>query len=139
MVADVAQCNIAFTARKGTIRGLHYGVPPSTETKIIRCTRGAVYDVIVDVRPGSPTYQEHFSVELTAENHRALYVPSMFAHGYQTLIDATEVTYLMGDFYEAGCEQGMRHDDPSLNIRWPGPVTLVSERDASWPFADAPG
>jgi dTDP-4-dehydrorhamnose 3,5-epimerase len=139
LVGDVAQCNVAFTALKGTVRGMHYEVPPSTETKIIRCTRGAVYDVIADLRPGSPTYRMHFGVALTAESRRALYVPALFAHGYQTLMDATEVTYLMGDFYNPGCERGLRHDDPLLNIQWPGPVTMLSERDASWALLDADG
>lgn len=131
---NVAQANLAGTFVKGTVRGLHYQVPPSTETKLIRCTYGAIFDVIVDLRPGSPTYLQHYGVELTAENQRAIYVPPMFAHGYQALVDGTELTYLMGDFYDPACERGLRHDDPALGIRWPLPVTLISEKDAAWPL-----
>jgi dTDP-4-dehydrorhamnose 3,5-epimerase len=136
LLGDVDQCNVAFTALKGTIRGLHYGVPPSAETKIIRCTRGAIYDVMVDMRPDSPTYRQHFGIELSAENRRAVYVPPMFAHGYEALMDGTEVTYLMRGFYEDGSEVGLRYDDPSLNIQWPAVITMVSEKDRSWPLVD---
>ncbi len=137
LVANVAQCNVAFTELKGTLRGMHYQVPPSTETKILRCTRGGIYDVMVDLRPGSPTYFQHFGIELRPDTRRAIYVPPMFGHGYQTLADDTEVTYLMGDFYDPACERGFRHDDPALNIKWPEPITKVSDRDMEWPFLTA--
>ena len=130
----VAQCNVAFNHYRGTIRGMHYQVGPSRETKLVRCTRGAILDVIIDMRPGSPTYLRHVAVELTAENHRALYVPGMFAHGYQALTDGAEVTYQVGEFYTPGYERGLRHDDPAFGIEWPLPVSVISEKDAGWPL-----
>jgi len=131
---DIVQCNVAFTHRKGTVRGLHCQVAPAAETKLMRCTQGAIYDVIVDLRPGSPTYLKHLGVELTAENRRALFVPALFMHGYQALTEDTEVTYLVNEFYNAGCERGLRYDDPALGIRWPLPVSIVSEKDRCWPL-----
>lgn len=131
---DVAQCNVSVNHRAGTLRGMHYQVEPAAETKLIRCTHGAVLDVIVDMRPGSPTYLAHVAVELTRENRRALYVPGMFAHGYQALTDDAEVTYQVGEFYTPGFERGLRHDDPALGIAWPLAVTVISEKDASWPL-----
>ena len=131
---NVLQCNIAFTHRKGTIRGLHYQVSPAAETKLMRCTRGGVYDVIVDLRPESPTYLGHIGVELTAENRRALLVPALFAHGYQTLTDDSEMTYLVNELYNPSCERGVRYDDPALAIRWPVPLTVISDKDAHWPL-----
>ena len=133
----VAQSNVAFNHFRGTIRGMHYQVEPSRETKLVRCTRGAILDVIVDLRPGSPTYLRHVAVELTDANRRALYVPECFAHGYQTLTNGAEVTYLMGDFYEPGRDRGLHYDDPRLGIAWPLEVSVISERDASWPLLDA--
>jgi dTDP-4-dehydrorhamnose 3,5-epimerase len=135
----VAQCNLSWNARAGTLRGMHYQLPPAAETKLVRCTAGAIYDVIVDLRPESPTYLQHFGVELTAENRRALYVPAIFGHGYQALTDGAEVTYQVGEFYTPGAERGLRHDDPALGIEWPIPVTEISEKDASWPLLDAAG
>lgn len=129
----VAQCNVSFNRRPGTVRGLHYQLPPAAETKLVRCTRGGIYDVIVDLRPGSPTYLNHFGVELTEENRRALYVPELFAHGYLALTDAAEVTYQVGEMYTPGFERGIRYDDPALSIVWPMPVTIISPKDASWP------
>jgi dTDP-4-dehydrorhamnose 3,5-epimerase len=131
---DVAQCNISTNHLAGTLRGMHYQVEPATETKLIRCTSGAILDVIIDVRPGSPTFGRHIAVELTAANHRALYVPGMFAHGYQTLTDGAEVSYQVGEFYTPGYERGLRHDDPAFGIEWPLPVSVISEKDASWPL-----
>ncbi|MBD1906026.1 dTDP-4-dehydrorhamnose 3,5-epimerase [Funiculus sociatus GB2-A5] len=128
----VAQCNLSFNHKKGTLRGMHYQIAPATETKLIRCTQGAIYDVIVDMRPNSPTYLLHIGVELTAENRRALYVPEMFAHGYQTLTDAAEVTYQVGEFYTPGYERGLHYDDPVLGIEWPLPVSEISVKDAAW-------
>jgi len=130
------QCNLSFNYKQGTLRGMHYQISPVTETKLIRCTQGAIFGAIVDLNLESPTYLKHISVELTAENHRALYVPEMFAHGYQTLIDNTEVVYQVSEFYTPDCEQGLRHNDPKLNINWPLPVTNISDKDAAWPLLD---
>ncbi len=128
----VAQASLAFNRRKGTVRGMHFQFPPATETKLVRCTRGAILDVIVDLRPESPTYLQHVAVELSAENHRALYVPERFAHGYQTLADETEASYQMSEFYTPGAEGGLPYDDPGLDLRWPLPVSAISAKDASW-------
>ena len=129
----VAQCNLAFNAQRGTLRGLHYQLPPAAEAKFIRCLRGAVYDVIIDLRPGSPTYLQHFGVELSSDNRLALYVPEMFAHGYQALTDAAEVFYQVSEFYTPGAERGIKYDDQALGIAWPLPVTVISSKDAAWP------
>lgn len=131
----LVQANIAFNRRKGTMRGMHYQVPPAAETKYVRCTRGAVLDVIVDLRPDSPTYLQHLSVELTADNRRGLYVPQMFAHGYLTLSDDTEVNYLVSEYYTPGTERGMRYDDPAVGFDWPGEIVVISDKDRAWsPF-----
>lgn len=130
----IAQCNLSFNYKTGTIRGMHYQVPPAAETKLVRCTKGAIYDVIVDLRPDSPTYRQHIGVELTADNRRVLYVPELFAHGYQALTDGAEVVYQVGEFYTPGYERGLRYDDPAFGISWPLPVTVISEKDASWPL-----
>ena len=135
----VAQSNLSFNYKAGTLRGMHYQVAPACETKFIRCIKGAIYDVIVDLRPQSPTYLQHFGVELSAENRRALYIPEMFAHGYQALVDGAEVIYQVGEFYTPGCERGFRYDDPVFNIQWPLPVSVISEKDMSWsPFEVIP-
>ncbi len=134
--ATNVQCSIAFNHKKGTIRGMHYQVAPATEAKLVRCTQGAIYDVIVDMRTDSPTYLSHIGVELTADNHRALYVPEMFAHGYQTLADRTEVVYQMNKFYTPGYERGLHYDDPILAIEWPLPVSEISEKDLRWSFLE---
>lgn len=130
--ATVAQCNLSFNYKKGTLRGMHYQIAPACETKLVRCIQGAIYDVIVDMRPDSPTYLQHIGVELTAENRRTLYVPEMFAHGYQALTDGAEVVYQVGEFYTQGYERGLRYDDPILGIDWPMPVSEISQKDASW-------
>jgi dTDP-4-dehydrorhamnose 3,5-epimerase len=130
----VAQCNVSFTRNAGTIRGLHYQVAPAAETKLVRCVRGAIHDVVVDLRPESPTFRRHFAVELSEANRRALYVPVDFAHGFQTLVDATEVEYQMGAPYTPGTDRGVRFDDPALGIAWPLPVTDISDRDRAWPL-----
>jgi dTDP-4-dehydrorhamnose 3,5-epimerase len=130
----IAQANLAFNRRRGTMRGMHFQFPPATETKLVRCIRGAILDIIVDLRPESPTYLEHVAVELTADNHRALYVPGRFAHGYQVLEDATETSYQVGEFYAPGYEGGLRYDDPGLGLSWPLPVTEISEKDRAWPL-----
>jgi dTDP-4-dehydrorhamnose 3,5-epimerase len=134
---DVVQCNVAYSHQKGTLRGLHYQIPPATEAKLMRCTRGSVFDVIVDLRPGSATYLRHVGVELSAQNYRGLFVPPLFAHGYQTLSDETEVTYLVNEFYNAECERGLRYNDPGLGINWPLPVSVISDKDASWSLFEA--
>jgi dTDP-4-dehydrorhamnose 3,5-epimerase len=130
----VAQCNLSFNKKKGTLRGMHYQVAPVTEAKLVRCIRGAIYDVIIDLRPDTPTYGMFIGVELSAKNRRALYVPDMFAHGFQTLADETEVLYQMSEFYTPGYGRGLRYDDPALNIEWPLPVSEIAEKDASWPL-----
>jgi len=132
----VAQCNLSFNYKKGTLRGMHYQISPATETKLVRCTQGAIYDVIIDMRPHSPTYLSHIGVELTAENRRALYVPEVFAHGYQALTDGAEVTYQVGEFYTPGYERGLRYNDPAFDIEWPLSVSEISEKDATWPLFD---
>jgi dTDP-4-dehydrorhamnose 3,5-epimerase len=130
----VAQVKLSYNHQKGTLRGMHYQAAPSTETKLIRCTRGAVWDVIVDMRSDSPTYLKNFSVELTADNRKALYVPQMFAHGYQTLCDDVEVIYQVDEFYAPQHERGVRWNDPLLGLQWPLPVTLMSKKDENWPL-----
>jgi dTDP-4-dehydrorhamnose 3,5-epimerase len=130
----IAQANIAFNRRRGTMRGMHFQFPPATETKLVRCTRGAILDIIVDLRPESPTYLDHVPVELSADNHRALYVPGRFAHGYQVLEDVTETSYQVGEFYAPGHEGGLRYDDPGLGLSWPLPVSEISEKDRAWPL-----
>ncbi len=129
----VMQGNVSFNDRKGTLRGLHFQYPPHAETKLVRCTRGAILDVIVDLRPESPTFLQHISVELTADNRRALYVPRRFAHGYQVLEDNTEVMYLTGEFYVPGSEGGVRYDDARLGISWALPAGDMSDKDLAWP------
>ena len=130
----VEQCNVSFNHRAGTLRGMHFQVAPATEAKLVRCTAGAVLDIIVDVREGSPTYLQHVAVELSAENRRSLYVPPMFAHGYQTLVDGAELTYQVSEAYTPGTERGLRHDDPALGLSWPLAVSTISGKDASWPL-----
>jgi len=128
----IAQANIAFNRRKGTLRGMHFQYPPAPETKMVRATRGAILDIIVDLRPESPTYLQHVAVELSEDNHRSLYVPERFAHGYQALADSTETSYQVGEFYAPGTEGGLSPQDPRLGLRWPLPVTEISEKDAGW-------
>jgi dTDP-4-dehydrorhamnose 3,5-epimerase len=131
----VAQANLSFNHKAGTLRGMHYQVRPAAETKLVRCTAGAVYDVIIDMRPDSPSYLQHFGIELTASNRKALYVPEMFAHGYLTLTDGAEVVYQVGEFYTPGCERGIRYDDPAFKIQWPHSIDVISDKDARWaPF-----
>jgi dTDP-4-dehydrorhamnose 3,5-epimerase len=135
----IAQANLAFNRRKGSVRGMHFQFPPAAETKLVRCTRGAILDVIVDLRPESPTYLDHVAVELTADNHRALYVPERFAHGYQVLDDVTETSYQVGEFYTPESEGGLRYDDPRLGLTWPLPVTEMSDKDRAWALLDEIG
>jgi len=130
--AVIAQSNVAFNKKKGTLRGMHFQFPPAAETKLVRCTRGAILDIIVDLRPESTTYLQHVAVELNEDNARALYVPERFAHGYQVLRDSTETSYQVGEFYTPGSEGGLRYDDPRLNLTWPLPVAVISEKDEAW-------
>jgi dTDP-4-dehydrorhamnose 3,5-epimerase len=132
MLDSFVQCNTSWNARKGTVRGLHYQLPPSSEVKLVRCTAGSLWDVIVDLRPDSPTYLQHVAIELSARNRSALYIPEMFAHGFQALEDATEVFYQMSDFYTPKLARGVRYDDPKIAIQWPLPVTSISDQDLSW-------
>lgn len=129
----VAQANVSFNRKKGTLRGLHYQIAPYTECKLVRCTRGAVYDAIIDLRPDSPTYKQWTGIELTADNYTMMFIPEDFAHGYQTLSDETEVTYQISEFYTPGSEKGIRFDDPAFNIKWPLKVTTISDKDMTWP------
>jgi dTDP-4-dehydrorhamnose 3,5-epimerase len=130
----LVQANISFNTRPGTLRGMHYQVEPHAEAKLVRCTRGAIYDVIIDLRPDSPTYKRWVGVELTAENRRALYVPEGFAHGYQTLVAGTETFYQVSEFYAPEAERGVRWDDPAFGIEWPDPGNaILSDKDACWP------
>lgn len=130
---EVVQCNTSFNHKAGTVRGMHHQRPPASEAKLVRCIRGAIVDVIVDLRTASPSYGKHFAAELTAENRRALFVPECFAHGFQTLSDNTEVYYQMSAFYEPSSGAGYRYDDPRLAISWPLPISVISETDLSWP------
>jgi dTDP-4-dehydrorhamnose 3,5-epimerase len=132
----VDQCNLSFNHQAGTLRGMHFQVAPHPEAKLIRCIRGAIRDVIVDMRPDSPTRLQHVAVELTAANRRSFYVPPYFAHGYQSLEDDTEVLYQVTGAYEPSAERGLRCDDPVLGIEWPLPITIISEKDAAWPLLD---
>jgi dTDP-4-dehydrorhamnose 3,5-epimerase len=137
LVDGFVQCNTSWNARKGTVRGLHYQLPPSTEVKLVRCTAGALLDVIVDLRPDSKTYLKHFAVELAATNRFALYIPRMFAHGFQALQDGTEVFYQMSEFYAPELARGIRYNDSKLGINWPLAVTSISDQDLNWPLLEA--
>jgi dTDP-4-dehydrorhamnose 3,5-epimerase len=134
----IAQANAAFNKYKGTLRGMHFQFPPAAETKLVRATRGAIVDIIVDLRPESPTFLEHVAVELSADNYRALYVPERFAHGYQVLEDNTETSYQVGEFYTPSAEGGLSPFDPGLGLMWPIEVTEISDKDAQWaPLSEA--
>ncbi len=133
---NVVQANTSFSKTKGTLRGMHYQKHPHEETKLIRCTKGAIYDVIVDLRKDSPTYLKWFGIELSETNYKMLYVPEKFAHGFITLTDDAEVTYLVTEFYTPGAEAGLRFDDPTLKIDWPLEATVISEKDSQHPDFD---
>jgi dTDP-4-dehydrorhamnose 3,5-epimerase len=132
----IAQGNIAFNYNKGTLRGMHFQFPPAAETKLVRCTRGAILDIIVDLRPESQTFLDHITAELTEDNYRALYVPERFAHGYQVLRDSTDTIYQVGEFYTPGCEGGLHYSDSRLGLEWPLPVTVISDKDRLWKQLD---
>lgn len=133
LAANIVQANVSFNHSAGTLRGMHYQVAPHEETKLVRCTSGALYDVIIDMRPASTTFGQWHGVELSAENRKMLYVPHGFAHGYQTLADGTEAFYQVSEFYAPGAEQGIRYNDPRFAIAWPLAAQLISDKDANWP------
>ena len=128
------QCNISFNRRRGTLRGMHYQIEPHAEAKVVRCTMGGIYDVILDLRPDSATFKQWLAVELTAKNRRLLFIPVGLAHGFQTLVDQTEVFYQMFEFYHPECARGVRYDDPAFAIGWPLPVRIVSDKDMVYPL-----
>lgn len=135
----VVQCNVSFNARKGTLRGMHYQDAPYEEAKLVRCTKGAIYDVVVDMRPQSATFKDWSAVVLTAEKRNMLYVPEGCAHGFLTLEDNTEVFYQMSEFYHAELSRGVRFDDPAFQIVWPDKVEVISKRDRTYPnFEEVP-
>ena len=130
----LVQCNVSFNAKRGTLRGLHYQAKPHEEAKVVRCTQGAVFDVMVDLRPGSKTFKRWHGVELSAANRRALYIPEGLAHGFVTLTDDAELLYLMSEFYHPECARGVRWDDPAFRIEWPVANPHMSERDRTYPL-----
>lgn len=132
----IAQANIAYNLKKGTVRGMHFQFPPAAETKLVRCTRGGIVDIIVDLRPESATFLQSVAVELNEENQRALYIPERFAHGYQTLRDNTDTTYQAGEFYTPEAEGGLMYNDPRLGLEWPMPAMIVSEKDQKFPLLE---
>lgn len=134
MTAHWPQCNVSFNKRRGTLRGMHFQAEPKPEPKLVRCTRGRIFDVAVDLRPDSPTFKRWFGVELSADRHNALYIPAGLAHGFLTFEDACEVFYQMGDSYDGKLARGVRWNDPAFGIEWPFPPEVIAERDAN--FAD---
>ncbi len=134
--ATVAQCNVSFNHRRGTVRGMHYQAPPSEEAKLVRSTRGAIWDVILDLRPDSASFKRHAAVELDAESRAALYIPAGVAHGFQTMTNSAEVFYQMSEFYDPTAARGVRWDDPAFAISWPREITAISKRDLAFPDFD---
>lgn len=126
--------NICFNHKKATLRGMHYQLDEFAEIKVVRCTKGSIYDVIVDLRKDSPTYRQWLGVELNEENHKMLYVPKGFAHGYITLRDNSEMTYLVSNFYNPQAESGIRYDDPEIGIKWPIKPEIISTKDSNWTY-----
>jgi dTDP-4-dehydrorhamnose 3,5-epimerase len=136
LVTNICQVNNSLSAKKGTLRGMHYQLAPKAETKMVRCIRGALYDLILDLRKDSPTFGKSFGAELTADNRRMMYVPKGFAHGFITLADDTEALYLVDEFYSPENERGLRYDDPEFHLEWPAEPTIVSEKDKGHPIYD---
>ncbi len=130
---DWVQCSISYNKRMGTLRGMHYQIAPYTETKLVRCTMGAIYDVIIDLRPKSETFMQWITVELSSENHKMIYVPQGFAHGFQTLVDNSEVLYQMSEFYAPECARAVRWNDPQFKIHWPEAERTISQKDQKTP------
>ncbi|KAB8142425.1 dTDP-4-dehydrorhamnose 3,5-epimerase [Chloroflexia bacterium SDU3-3] len=134
---NVVDINFSYNRLRGTLRGMHFQRDPYAQVKTVRCVRGAIYDVIIDLRPESPTFKRWVGVELTADNHRALYVPEGFAHGFQTLEDNSDVMYLVSQVYAPSAEGGVRYDDAAFGITWPLPIEMMNDRDLAWPaFAE---
>lgn len=131
--SKVAQCNVSFNKRKGILRGMHFQAAPFAEAKLVRCTSGSIYDVIIDLRPSSPTFKQNFAVELSAKNWKMLYIPEGFAHGFQTLEDDTEVFYQMSQSYSAAHARGVRWNDPAFGIEWPAGERSIIDRDREYP------
>jgi dTDP-4-dehydrorhamnose 3,5-epimerase len=131
--SNLVQCNISFNVKRGTIRGMHFQAEPFEEAKLVRCTKGAIWDVIIDLRPDSPTFKKWFAVELTAENHKMLYIPESFAHGFQTLEANTEVFYQMSEYYSPECSKGVRWNDLVFSIEWPEDDIIISDKDRQYP------
>lgn len=132
LIPDLVQCSVSFNRKRGTLRGMHYQAPPHEETKLVRCTSGAIYDVIVDLRTNSSSKLRWFAIELTAANHQMLYVPAGLAHGFLTLADDSEVFYQMSEYFNPESSRGVRWDDPALGIKWPAAPTTISDRDATY-------
>jgi dTDP-4-dehydrorhamnose 3,5-epimerase len=131
--SNLAQCSISFNKRKGALRGMHYQIKPYEEAKLVRCTLGAIYDVIIDLRPGSPTFKKWYATELSAQNRHMLYIPEGLAHGFLTLKDNSEVFYQISEFYHVECAKGVRWNDPAFNIQWPDAEIIISARDLEYP------
>ncbi len=129
----LVQCNVSINKKRGTLRGMHHQVAPHEEAKLVRCTMGSIYDVIIDLRPDSPTFKDWLSIELTAENRKMIYIPVGFSHGFMTLKDNTEVFYQMSEFYAPECARGIRWNDPAFDIAWPEDVKVISKRDKEYP------
>jgi len=132
LLTHFVQHNISYNVKSGTLRGMHFQVAPHEEVKVVSCPRGSIYDVVVDIRKDSKTYLQWVAFELSAENHSALYIPTGFAHGFQTLTDHTEVQYLMGSYYVPDAARGLRWDDPAINILWPLPVSTIADKDSQY-------
>lgn len=137
--SDFVQGNLSYNKKAGTLRGMHFQLPPAEETKLVQCVSGSLYDVIIDLRIESPSYLHHFGVELNEKNKRMIVVPKGFAHGFVTLEDDTEARYLVSEFYTPERESGVRHDDPAFGIEWPRAVAVISDKDANWPLFRASG
>lgn len=134
LMSCFVQANLTYSPRRGTLRGFHYQVAPFEEVKLVRCTRGAIYDVIIDLRPDSPTFEQWRATELSADNHKTIYIPAGFAHGYQALLDDTEVYYQVGEFYTPEYDRGIRWNDATFAVQWPiTPPPILSEKDQHWP------
>jgi dTDP-4-dehydrorhamnose 3,5-epimerase len=133
LTSRVVQTNTSFNKKMGTLRGMHYQIAPHPEAKLVRCIRGSIYDVIIDLRPSSATYKRWFGVELTASNRSTLYVPENFAHGFITLEDDTEILYMVSEFYSPECERGIRYNEPAFGIVWPVMPQVISSKDQAWP------
>ena len=136
LVSSFSQSSISFNRRAGTVRGMHYSLSPHAETKLVRCTAGAIHDVLIDLRPRSPTFLQSIAIELTAENRDALYVPVGLAHGFQTLCDSSEVLYMIDVPHVPGAARGVRWNDPAISVTWPNPITVISDRDRTLPDLD---